>query len=76
MEIVKVLVEKYKAKDGMIFSTEEECIFHEKKLDGLIKTCHFCLGTKKVDVYGDGYVFATCNTCDGKGYLERKEVWE
>ena len=75
MEIIKVLVEKYKSKDNIIFSTEKECILHEKKLDGLIKTCSNCNGEKKVDPYGDGRVFNTCTTCSGKGYIERREVW-
>lgn len=79
----------YIAKDGKEFETKNKCIFHEKKLDGIIKECPECHGKGKItkeyeyDNYHTGapeksIIYPTCTKCNGKGYLEKKnkEVWE
>jgi hypothetical protein len=75
MEKVIVPVEKFKSKDGKIFDTEEQCIHHEEIRDGIRKICPSCLGSKKVDPYGDGRVFHSCTQCGGKGYVKKQESW-
>lgn len=79
----------YIAKDGKEFKTQDECKFHEKKLDGLIKDCPECNGKGEIseEVIEEDYhtgapyrthVWYSCPKCNGKGYLEKKikEVWE
>ena len=79
----------YVAKDGQEFTSEELCIDHEKYLDGDKKICPSCGGkgyhqgkwVEPYDNYDIGhveghYVHDTCETCKGKGYLEKKVTWE
>lgn len=76
MKKIEVIVEKWESKDGLIWDTESDCIHHEKRLDGLIITCTNCKGKQNVDAFGDGSTFWECATCKGKGFLEKKEIWE
>ena len=78
----------YIASDGQEFTSEDECLGHEKILDGTRKVCPFCNG--KGGTYGeyiperqhwDGPVggyrpFTKCDKCDGKGYLDKVIVWK
>ena len=79
----------YIAKDGKEFNTREDCINHEKELDGIRKVCPTCNGAgwlqgkfvPAYDNYDIGHVEAhyewdECPTCHGKKYLEKKVVWE
>lgn len=74
---VAVKVTKYQADgaDGRIFDTAEEAIHYEKLKNGERKICTECKGTGKVDLYGDDRFHAICDKCQGKGWLEKKEVW-
>lgn len=78
----------YIAKDGKEFTSEEECIHHEKILDGTRVECPNCHGKggwqgKWIEPYqhwdgpmGGYYEWHTCSKCNGKGYLEKKVTWE
>ena len=83
-----VTYDVYVANDGEEFSTEEECVGHEKMLSGERKICPEC--------HGQGWVYGRyippydhwdgpmggyhethkCEKCNGKGYLEKKVTWE
>lgn len=77
----------YIANDGREFETESACRDYEKRLNGERKTCEFCGGKGYIsegwhDVrneltcqYERVEYTHKCPKCDGKGYLERKEVW-
>jgi len=81
----------YIAKDGKEFTTEDECINHEKILDGTRVVCPECKGKGRVNehseqvfdggLYGDHkyhsyWTSDECPRCKGKGYLEKKVTWE
>lgn len=78
----------YIAKDGKEFTSESECINHEKILDGTRVVCPECKGKKGwqgkwIEPYehwdgpmGGYYEWNTCPKCKGKGYLEKKVSWE
>lgn len=78
----------YIAKDGKEFTSESECINHEKILDGTRIVCPECHGEKGyrgkwIEPYdhwdgpmGGYYEWHTCSRCGGKGYLEKKTTWE
>ena len=88
----KQVTETYKvyvAKDGKEFKYEEDCINHEKIIDGTRIVCPECHGEGKIAMieeynnYHTGVperttIYPTCPKCNGKGYLEKKikEVWE
>ena len=82
-----VKVKEYVAKDGNVFDNKDDCVLYEKKLDGEIIDCPECKGTGKVHVteeYDDYHTgelrtatyYITCAKCNGKGYLEKKIVYE
>ena len=90
MEIKKRQIEEtfYVSFDGKEFKTQEECIHYEAVKKGKRKTCDKCNGTGTItcdnDFGGDGgwgsstgvsYWKEPCKKCNGKGYLELKEVW-
>ena len=73
------------AIDGKEFEKEQECIHHEKILLGERKLCPDCEGTGVVFVteeFEDHHtgvmrsidVKKKCETCGGKGYLEKKTL--
>lgn len=75
------------ADDGKEFDKEKECIHYERILKGEIKECPECHGVGRVtkeEEWENYHTYATerfithpiCNVCKGKGYLEKKEVWE
>lgn len=78
----------YVAKDGKEFISEEECVNHEKILDGTRIICPSCGGKggcrgKWIEPYdhwdgpmGGYYEHHTCEKCKGKGYLDKKVTWE
>lgn len=83
--------EVYVAKDGQEFSTMDECLHHEMILDGERMTCPACCGKGRVnertEKYFDGGMYGDheyhtywtsdeCPKCKGKGYLEKKTIWE
>lgn len=76
MEKIFVEVERYRSFDRLLFKTEQECIHHEKMLQGIRKICPECKGTKEVDQTGDGRSFSKCDTCSAKGWVEKEEVWK
>ena len=75
MKEVEVKVVKYQSDDGKIFDDKEQALLHDKMLSGKVKTCPACGGSKTVDIYGDGRIYNQCSTCQGKGYVEKKEIW-
>lgn len=87
----KQVTETYKvyvAKDGEEFEYEEDCINHEKILDGTRIVCPECHGkgswkTDYVPEYdhwdgkmGGYWNYQKCPKCKGKGYLDKKVTWE
>ncbi len=90
----KTIVQNYNvyiAKDGKEFTSEDECINHEKILDGTRVVCPECKGKGRVNehseqvfdggLYGDHqyhtyWTSDECPRCKGKGYLEKKVTWE
>ena len=79
----------YIAKDGQEFTSERACLDHEKILDCTRKVCPDCHGQgyhegrwiPAYDNYDIGHVEGhyehnTCQTCGGKGYLDKKVTWE
>lgn len=72
----KIVTTKYRANDGSLWDTEEAALNRERKRkSGDIKECRSCEGTGKMSPSGDGRDIITCPVCEGRGYLERKEVW-
>ena len=91
MEIKRRQIEQtyYVAFDGKEFTDRNECEHYEAIQKGSRKTCANCNGTGEVtkdnDYAGDGnwgsrtgvkYWQEECEQCNGKGYLELKEVWK
>ena len=90
--VTKMVPQSYKryiAKDGKEFTSESECINHEKILNGTRVVCPECNGKGKIAVVEeyDNYhtgaperttIYPTCTKCNGKGYLEKKTkiTWE
>lgn len=90
----RTVVQEYKvyvAKDGVEFTSQEECINHEKFIDGERITCSNCGGrgriNERTERYFDGGMYGdhkyhsrvesdTCPICNGKGYLDKKVTWE
>ena len=90
----KTVVQEYNvyiAKDGKEFTSEDECVHHEKMLDGTRIECPECHGKGRVNeraeqiydggLYGDHqyhtrWTSDKCPKCNGKGYLEKKVTWE
>ena len=90
----RTVVQEYKvyvAKDGKEFTSEEECINHEKFIDGERITCSICGGKGRINerteryfdggMYGDHQYHSRvesdeCPRCKGKGYLDKKVTWE
>lgn len=83
-----IYVNKYVAFDGTEFDYENQCLDYEKRKRGERKVCDKCNGrgyivTGQHTVYDNwSFKYETyddtkkCVHCDGKGYLDRKEVWE
>lgn len=78
----------YIAFDGSEFLKEAECDHYEKMKNGIRRNCPQCEGageiTKDDDFAGDGkwgsptgvsHWQEKCPNCRGKGYLEKKEIW-
>jgi len=72
-EPITVPVIKYRAIDGEIFDKKEDADLHEKLLSGEVKRCPQCHGTKFIQ---HSRYTSTCDTCSGKGYLEKVETWK
>ena len=78
----------YIAKDGKEFDSEDDCKHHEMMLDGTRIVCPDCNGkgqwrTNYVPEHdhwegkmGGYWEYETCKKCKGKGYLEKKVIWE
>lgn len=77
----------YIAKDGKEFKTSKECKHHEMILDGTRIVCPECHGKGTVAVveeyenYHTGApekttIYPTCTKCHGRGYLEKKVVYQ
>ncbi len=88
----RIIVQEYNVyitKDGKEFTSEEECINHEKFSDGTKIICPVCNGKRGKYVKWveppDNYIkrpkqifydWYKCKRCSGKGYLEKKIIWE
>ena len=85
---VRKYVTKYQAEDGHIFDTEAQCLDYEARMKGTRRTCPKCNGRGRIsegfhEVRNElTYQYETvkyshkCEVCDGKGYLDKKEVWQ
>ena len=85
---VRKYVTKYQAEDGRVFNTESQCLDYEARIKGTRRTCPNCNGKGYIS---DGWhdvlnelTYQTerveyshkCEVCDGKGYLDKKEIWK
>ena len=79
--------EVYVASDGREFNDRKACEIHEGIVNGTIKICSACNGEGRTSEWQEyenyhtgvlekSLVFPTCKTCNGKGYLEKKIVWQ
>ncbi len=59
---VQVEYQRFQTDDGKLFEKREDAVFNEKKLQGTIRTCKECEGTKKIDAYGDGRQWMVCKS--------------
>lgn len=75
MKPIEIMVTKYQAHDGRVFDTESEANHYEKLLSGERKKCPDCHGEGTVDLYGDDRCIRSCGTCDGHGWVSKKEIW-
>ena len=77
----------YIAYDGKEFDNKKDCIFHDRLVNGEIKICEECKGKGYfIEEYEDDNYHTgapetytrhvDCKCCKGKGYLEKKTVWE
>lgn len=71
---IEKIVKAYQTEDGKVFDTKHEAEKHQDKMNGKIKDCHRCNGSGK-HLNEDYKYHVTCQTCDGKGYLRKVEVW-
>jgi DnaJ-class molecular chaperone len=73
--------------DGKEFDTKKEALLHDRLIRGEIKMCPECKGTGKVEEWEEwenyhtgmperSLLHVTCQKCNGKGYLEKKTVWQ
>lgn len=75
MKEVEVVVIKYESDDGDIWETKEEAIHRDKMRSGERKKCTICNGSgKEPDCENRNY--HKCSSCNGKGWLEKVEVWK
>lgn len=74
----------YQTTDGKVFDNENLAIHHQREIDGEIKKCEACGGTGNLESYYSEYpgcreqhlVVPKCKKCSGKGWVERKVIWE
>ena len=83
-----IYVTKYQASDGKVFDYKIDCENHKKRLRGERKECPRCHGKGYISQgwhqvrneltfqFERVEYTETCKHCGGKGYLEKKEVWE
>lgn len=76
MRPIIIEVQKYEANNGSVFDTKDEAIHCDKLEDGTRRICSSCVGSGKLDPYGDGHVSMTCTDCGGNGWQEKVEVWQ
>lgn len=75
MKEILVQVKKYQTEDGKIFDSAREAEHHERIIGGVRKTCPHCNGTQQVPDE-EFRRFYACPTCDGRGWVEKQEVWK
>ena len=79
--------EVFISDDGTEFDNEYDALHHDKIIKGEIKECPDCKGRgwniieSEYEDYHTGVIMTTkdtytCKTCKGKGYLEKKVIWE
>ena len=78
----------YIASDGQEFTSEDECLGHEKILNGTRIVCPECGGKggwqgRYIPEYqhwdgpmGGYYEWNRCEKCKGKGYLDKIVTWK
>ena len=77
----------YIAEDGKEFINENDCVLYDRMLKGEVITCPECKGVGRVDKWEEWENYHTgapertlchpyCDKCHGKGYLEKKVVWQ
>lgn len=72
---IEIPVIHFQCSDGAVFKDKQVAQIYESKLRGDIKTCQHCEGRGKVPDIGN-YKYESCFRCNGKGYLQKKEVWK
>lgn len=70
-----VEITQYQTDDGLVFDTLGQAEHHEKMKAGIRKVCPSCDGEREYSPSGDGRDIITCPKCQGKGWVEKKEVW-
>lgn len=69
-----VVVTKYKTSDGKTFTERKDAERNEGILNGNVRVCNLCDGTGETPDAEFRYYY-NCSTCNGTGYLHKKEVW-
>lgn len=75
MKVITVQVEKYQTEDGRIFDSAKQAEHHERIISGMRRICPKCNGTQQVPDE-EFRRFYACPDCDGRGYVEKQEVWK
>lgn len=75
MKVIYVQVEKYQTEDGRIFDSAKQAEHHERIISGVRRICPKCNGTQQVPDEEFRRYYA-CPDCDGRGYVEKQEVWK
>lgn len=75
MEEIQVTTTHYKAEDGRVFKSKEDCIHYEEIKSGKRRVCALCNGR---GCLSDSWCrVLVCTVCNGKGYQRKElaEVW-
>ncbi len=76
VEVISVSVSKFKSLNGDIHNTREQAELKNKFYLGIAKDCPNSMCTLGKVPTDDFRSSRLCNTCKGKGYVEKQEVWK